>query len=261
MNTLQTHCALRLGDNLAAVHFLRGLAKKYPDVHFRHAAQLCYVRQLVEVVCDLPNLQLADTEHHKGYSWNLWKNADGFWETHPNRNDYAGFMLEYFDVAAKRMGLESPFATADDLLFDYPALRKENLPLACKPFDFLIVNSPPQSNQWTKGDPAALNTLVQSLAQRHRCIITHPTGTAADEFCTQRWNFSVTNIGQLSQLCRFVVMVSTGPSWPTMSVFNKDSVELRLIFIDHETLGLTKNTEQCQTVGEATRVLKVRGLL
>lgn len=260
MTTIQSHCALRLGDNLAAVHFLRGLAKKYPDIHFRHAAQLCYVRQLIEATCDLPNLQIADAQHHKGHSWNLWKNAGGFWETHERKNDYAGFMLEFFDVAAKRMGLESPFTKPDDLLFDYPALHKDNLPVAVEPFDFLIVNSPPQSSQWQMGDPVAMNTLVQSLAQRHRCIVTHPIA-GMRVACTMQWQFSVTNIGQLSQLCRYIVMISTGPSWTSFNVWNRESVEFRIILIDHETLGLTKNTEQCQTVAEATRVLKVRGLL
>ncbi len=258
MTTIQTHCALRLGDNLAAVHFLRGLAKKYPDLHFRHAAQLCYVRQLVEVVCDLPNLQVVDASTHKGHSWNLWKNADGFWESHALKNDYAGHMLAFFAMMAERMGLQSPFANPEELLFDYPALHKDNLPFPVKPFDALIVNSPPLSGQWQKGDGVALNTLVQSLSQRYRVVTTHPT--RLNVLCTQNVMFSVTNIGQLSQLCRFIVMVSTGPSWPTFNVWNKD-LELRLIFIDSETLGLSKNTEQCQTVAQAERVLKVRGLL
>lgn len=260
MTTTQTHCALRLGDNLASVHFLRGLAKNYPDVHFRHAAQLTYVRQLVELTCDLPNLQISDTRFHKGQSWNTWKNADGFWESHAIKNDYAGFMLEFFDVLAKRMGLKSPFRKPADLLFDYPALDKDNLPFKVEPFDMLIVNSPPQSGQWQHGDGVELNTLVQRLAQQHRVITTHPTGL--DVLCTMSLPFfTVTNIGQLSQICRYVVMVSTGPSWPTFNIWNQGSIELRLIFIDHEWIGLSKNTHQCETVAQATTLLKGRGLL
>jgi hypothetical protein len=260
MTTIQTHCALRLGDNLAALHFLRGLARKYPEIHFRHAALLCYLQQLVDLTCDLPNLQLADTSFHNGHSWNLWKNADGFWETHPLKNDYAAFMLEFFTVAAKRMGLESPFATPDDLLFDYPALHGANLPIKVEPLDVLFINSPPMSGQWSY-DPVELNGLVQSLAQVRSVITTHPTGIRGIACTATLPGFSVTNIGQLSQHCRNIVMVSTGPSWPTFNVWNRDSVEFRLIFIDHETIGLTKNTEQCRTIAEATRVLKVRGLL
>jgi hypothetical protein len=257
---IQAHCALRLGDNLAALHFMRGLAKKYPDVHFRFAAKLTYLQQLIELTCDLPNLQLAAAEHHKGYSVNLWKNAGGFWETHALKNDYAGFMLEFFAASAKRMELDSPFAKPEDLLFDYPALHRSNLPAAVEPFDILIINSPPQSNQWRQGNLDALNVLVRNLAKRHRVITTHPVGSGIA--CTQSLaGFTVTNIGQLSQLCRIVLMVSTGPSWPTFNVWNRESVEFRLILIDSEVIGLTKNTEQCATVQQAERVLKVRGLL
>jgi hypothetical protein len=111
-----------------------------------------------------------------------------------------------------------------------------------------------------KQDPVALNTLIQTLAQRYEVITTQRTGLPCA--CTENIpGFTVTNIGQLSQLCRYIIMIATGPSWPTFNVWNKDSVQLRIILIDNETLGLTKNTEYCSTVAQAVRVLKVRGLL
>jgi hypothetical protein len=259
LGVILTHCAMRLGDQLAALHFLRALAKAYPDIHFRHSAPLCYLQQMIEVVCDLPNVQLRDIAHsHNEHSWNLWKNAGAFWENHALKNEYAPFMLEFFAVAAKRMGLESPLKTPTDLLFDYPALDGKHL--TADDFDVLIVNSPPMSGQWRKYDVVAMNTLVQSLGQRHRCISTHPSGTSVP--CTQNVpGFSITNIGQLSQKCRYIVMVSTGPSWPSFNAWNRDKIERRLILIDSEKVELAPNTEHCATVAEASRVLKFWGLL
>lgn len=259
MTTIRTHCALRLGDNLAHLHFLRGLAKRYPDVHFVHAAHLCYLQQMIEVVADLPNLQLRDIRHsHHELSHNAWKNAGGFWESHELKNDYANFMLAWFDVLAQRLGLESPFERPEDLLFDYPALAQGETRF--EPIDFLIVNSTPQSGQWRNYNRAQLTDLISQLSKRHKVVTTEPCGLRVP--CTANTlGFSVTNIGQLSQCAKNIVMVSTGPSWPTFNVWNKDSVEFRLILIDHEVIGLSKRTEQCATVPEALRVLKVRGLL
>ncbi len=259
MKTIQTHCALRLGDNLAHLHFLRGLAKKYPEIHFRHAAHVGYLQQLIDLTCDLPNLQISDIPHHKGHSVNGWKNAGGFWETHARKNDYAAFMLEWFAHLARELGLESPFTEPADLLFDYPALRPEQ-PIR-PPFDFLVVNSSPMSGQWRGNDPVAMATLIQSLAQKHAVITTQRIPGLAVACTEQLPGFSVTNIGQLSQVCKYIVMVSTGPSWPTFNVWNRDSIELRIILIDREEIGLSKNTVQCQTLTEAHRVLRVRNLL
>lgn len=261
MNVVRTHSAMRLGDQLAALHFLRAMAKKHPDVHFVHAGPLCYLQQMIEVTADLPNLQLRDILHSRNeLSFNAWKNAGAFWETHPNRNDYAGFMLEFFDVLAKRLGFdESPLKVPSDLLFDYPALRDDRLQAA--PFDVLVVNAAPMSSQWKAYDPVALTTLIQRLNQKNKIIITTPCGLPDIRCTSELPGFSVTNIGQLSQLCKVIVMVSTGPSWPTLNVWNVDTIDLRIVFLENEVLGLSKNTEQCTTVDEATRVLKFRGLI
>lgn len=266
MTTIRTHCALRLGDNLCHLHFLRGMAKKYPDVHFVHSAHLCYLQQMIDVVADLPNVQLRDIEHaDKEYSIDAWKNAGGFWEKHPLKNDFANFSLVWFDELARRMSLESPFERPDGLLFDYPALYRDNLPDHLrKPIDWLVVNSPPMSGQWRGYDQPAFNTLIQSLAQRGIVVTTHPTGLPIP--CThQVMGFSVTNIGQLSQCAKNILMVSTGPSWPTFNVWNHSIEQFRLVLIDHENLaGLARDNgmyDQCSSIASATRVLKVRGLL
>jgi hypothetical protein len=258
-----TYCAFRLGDNLAHLHFLRAMAKAYPSIHFQHAALREYLPQMIEVVADLPNISLRDIRECRGEPGvNAWKNAGGFWETHELKARYAEFMLVWFDVLAKRMGLLSPLTKPDDLLFDYPALRRDDEhggitlhPRVLKfvPFDVLVVNSIPMSGQWRGMDVTALNTLIQTLAQRYDVVTTRATGL--DVLATENIpGFTVTDIGALSLFAKRIIMVSTGPSWPTLNVWTKD--KFRIVLQDTETLGLTTNTHQCATVEEAQRVLK-----
>lgn len=263
-----TYCAFRLGDNLAHLHFLRALAKANPSIHFQHAALREYLPQMIEVVADLPNISLRDIRECRGEAGiNAWKNTDGFWETHELKARYAELMLVWFDVLAKRMGLASPFTKPDDLLFDYPALKREQdadkitlHPRVLKfvPFDYLVVNSIPMSGQWRGMDEVALNTLIQTLAQRYDVVTTRETGL--NVLATENIpGFTVTNIGQLSLFAKRIIMVSTGPSWPTLNVWTKDT--FRIVLQDGETLGLTPNTHQCRTVAEAHAVLKREGFL
>lgn len=267
--TIYTHCALRLGDNLAHLHFLRKLAMLYREHDFIHFAHLAYIRELAEVHCGLPNLKVCDLESvddHTGGMWEMkpwpkyqsidaWKNAGRRWENSMFRNDYGRFMIAFFRGLANKMGLISPLLTETDLIFDYPALAQWTFPA----FDMLIVNSPPLSNQMPGYNPRAMEDLVGELGSRCACITTHPTRHNVP--CTQAKHMSVTQIGALSRFCKHIVMVSTGPSWPTMNVWTEDTCEFRLILNGDERITYLRNTEHVGSADEARAVLQVRGLL
>lgn len=270
--TIRTYSAFRLGDNLAHLHFLRAIAKAYPQIHFQHAALGHYLPQMIEVVADLPNISLRDIMHcRKEPGINAWKNAAGFWETHALKNDYSSFMLEWFRVLAGRMGLESPFKTAHDLLFDYPALKPDHKKMhgltlhpqsvRFEPIDFLVVNSVPMSGQWRSFDEVGLNTLIQRLAQRYVVVTTRRTGL--DVVATENIpGFTVTDIGALSLYAtKGIIMVSTGPSWPTLNIWTEGI--RRVVLQDGEELNLTPSevTRQCKTVEQATAAMKAWGYL
>lgn len=263
-----TYCAFRLGDNLAHLHFLRALAKAYPTIHFQHAAIREYLPQMIEVVADLPNLSLRDIMSCKKEAGiNAWKNAGGFWEKHELKAQYADFMLEWFKVLAERMGLRSPFAKPEDLLFDYPALQRNELAgkVSLHPrhvkfveFDFLVVNSIPMSSQWRGMDVVQFNTLIQTLAQRYDVVTTRETGlnVLATETIP---GFTVTDIGALSLYAKRIIAVSTGPSWPTLNVWNKEKEFYALM--DTERLGIHGGIVQCRTIDECKSALKEKGVL
>jgi hypothetical protein len=266
-----THCAARLGDNLAHLHFLRKLAGKYPDHRFVHFAHPSHLGQLEEMVWDQPRISLLPFFKTHDPNWliarppwefksvNAWKNASDFWLTHPAKLDYAAFMILWYRHLARLMGLESPIENVDDLLFDYPALRLDAENYRGR-FDFLIVNSPGLSGQATNYNLDEMDALILELAAKYNVTTTHKR-PAIQVRCTADEGLTITGIGRLSQLCRFIVMVSTGPSWTTFNVWNKVSVESRIIIIDREVLNLAPNTIHTPTIAGVRNALSTKGLL
>lgn len=251
-----TFSDVRLGDNLAHLHFLRKVAQANPEVTFEHAAHLCYLPQLIDVVADLPNIVLRDVRYiEKKWAINSWKNAGRFWERHELRNDYGAFMVAFFDKLAAEMGVANPIKTPADLLFDYPAIKDT----AAEPFDFLVVNSEPMSGQWRSMDIADVDQLAVDLSLRHKVVTTRPVRPFIP--CTQRTNVSVTGIGGVSRFCKYVVMISTGPSWITFNVWNQKSVKLRIVFLEEERVELSPNTHTTNRVEIARELLREKGLL
>ena len=283
-----------LGDNFIHLHFLRHLALKYPEHTFTHAMKEGYFGQLGECIEDVRNVVLApleDIERYPDRRWiNSWKNAGcemgkelpfcpGFWDTHPRRNDFSYFYLELFGILSRQMGLESPFREPADLWFDYPRIRDSRncakllgdvgASAPGRPgFDFLVVNSVPLSNQLQSlRDPDHLTPLIEELASTYRVIVTNPVNrpSAASPgppiWCTQDYGLSLTDIGTLSLHCPYLLMVSTGPSWPTFNVWNRDTARLRVILLDTEQLNLGGDTVQVSTRQAARAILVERGLL
>lgn len=265
-----THCALRLGDNLAALHFLRSLALAHPRDTFTHYAHLSYLAQLSEVVCDVPNLNVksiesvCDAPKNAADFWgmkprfpsvDLWKNAGGFWARHPLRLNYAQFYLGHCAKIADDMGVQNTMRAVQDIPFNFPALTAWKY----EPFDFLVVNSQPKSGQLPAYNVAEMNALIGTLSNRYKVITTAPTPHACG--CTQEHGMTVAQIGALSRFCKYIVAVSTGSSWTTFNTFNADSVKLRVVLIEKEEVKISPNTVNVNNVSGARHELQIAGLL
>lgn len=259
-HTHTTYCQFHLGDNLFHLHFLRALAKAHPGERFLHYAHECHLPDLRRVVADLDNIVLAPLREQMNWAamHDAWKNAGagtpagGFFENHADRNNYYSFYVDWFRHLAKEMGFKPVFNRVEDLLFDYPALHHRT-PLS-RPFDVLFVNSQPCSGQFppmNSDHGEYLAEIIRELQEsgRHRLIVTQPVGVPPDGerlqrhvdgvVCTQDLGLSVTGIGNLSLYCHTVIMIGTGPAWPTMNAFNRDSVRHRIVLFDPEfILGL-----------------------
>lgn len=296
--THRSYNDFHLGDNLIHLHFLRHLALRHPADRFEHAVHRCHMAQLQDAISDVPNVVLVDLETLPcftfkgsdgnrytgvgGEEWvNVWKNAGagtpggGFWEQHPERNDFAAFYLSWFEYVAFDMGYASPFQYPQDLLFDYPKLKGSLLnrrePLFPTLFDFLVINSKPSSGQFRAYDTEhCMDELILALAVKHSVVYTKPLEDGAkvgfpfahNLLCTHDAELSITEIGQLSKCCKYIVMVSTGPSWPTFNIFNCETVKFRLVLLDNESLrGLDPRSVQRSNLTAARAELVKGGFL
>lgn len=278
MRVIRTHNAMHLGDNLVHLNFLRRVAMEMPGCQFIHAARWNHVPQLRDVVADLRNVKLIALEEDKYYmhadytapmikdSVNAWRGAGGDWYNHPDRNDFVLYHLyHWFPRISGMMGVENPISHGEnDMLFDYPRL--------CCTIDeklksqILFINSQPMSGQFIGYDDYALANLAVNLWTKNDSLITTspipkeliPSGTIR---CTADYGLSVSQIGNLSLFAKCIVMVSTGPSWPTFNVWNTITVQHRIILIDQERIELSPNTVHCKSVREATEKLKEYGYL
>jgi hypothetical protein len=246
----RTHNAYHLGDNLVHLNFLRKVALANPDRQFVHAAQWQYLKQLQDVVADVPNVELKDFNYTTpSDSINAWRGDKQFWYSHPDRNDFVKFHVEaWFPYLADRMGVENPIKCAKDMLFDYPALLQQKFVAG---FDVLIINSPPSSGQFPSYNEFALYEIGNRIKNKgFTVLLSHPYS-----------GMSVSWYGFASMQCHTILMVSTGPSWPTFNVFNQKSIKNRIILLEPERVNLSPNTMHCSTVNEASEVLKGAGLL
>jgi hypothetical protein len=274
MKTITTHCALRLGDNLAHMHFLRKLAAANPGHLFEHYVQAEYMRELALLteggaitLRSLPALDHAGRwlVRPKVPSIDAWKNTGSRYEhaDPATRNNYARFMLDWFEILARRMGLRSPLSTSRDLLFDYPALQNdEPQGEGVKPLDFLVVNSRPLSGQAFEYKPEEMDRLILELQGRGYSVIATNRSLAGAGFAaTEDWHWTVTQIGKLSQRCRRILMVSTGPSWPTFNIWNRKTIDLRVIINGIESVDLDPDAIHVRHVSDMRSVLRAKELL
>lgn len=245
-----THCALRLGDNLAGLQLVRKLAKANPDRDFVHAANLqyCSLEKLHPVVSDCPNVKLIHIEEAPADSVDLWKGANNYFYAHPKWREYVPFMLEFYALCSVRIGLPCPITTREDMLFDYPALQNP-----APEVDWLVVNSPPFSGQFTKYNPIELEEVIHRLCKRWKVATTYPTKINHGQLDLSR--ATIHEIGAISTRCKFILMVSTGPSWPTFNVWSDKTVQMRVVMLDNETVELGRNTIHARSVREAHKIL------
>lgn len=261
MRTIATFNALHLGDNLVHLHFLRAMAKAYPELHFTHGAPDSFLWQLYPLWEDLPNLQVTSIGATPPGAINAWRGVEGHWYHHPLRNDFARYHLRWFELLAQRMGgLQSPFTKPEDLLFDYPSLQRENQPISDHGISrVLIINSEPNSGQWSGFSRAGFGDLIEMLMAAGKAVkTTSPNMCGAP--CTGENNMDVTAIGKLSQTCDVIIGCVTGPMWPCLNVWNA-AKPLRIHLLDTERVEFCANTVHLNSLSLVPEILQQHKLL
>jgi hypothetical protein len=253
---IHTHNALRLGDNLVQLNFLRRacLADPALEVTHYHNPQLCRFEEIDALRSDISTrLHIKPIDEAPAGSIDSWRNAGGWWERHPDRLNFAKFHLAWFDELAGRMGISNPMRTVDDLLFDYPTLDSF-IPMAPE-CDVLVINSPGMSGQFLNYNPEDFCDLIARLVLKgHRVHSTAPTG-----LCPHFENRNVTFIGAASVKAKVIVGTSTGPSWPCLNVHNR--AKPIILCADHEQVLLTPASQMARSVHHAIHLLTKDGWL
>lgn len=271
MRTFVTYNNWHLGDSLIHLNFLRRLAILHPEIGFMHRCDPRQHAQLAELIGDIPAIRLGVLPAPPG-SIDSWKNAGaqnmnahgqwstpGFFDTHPLKNDWVNFHIDWFKVLAQKMDLESPIHLPFHLLFDYPAIKRSDA--SRWDFDFLVINSRPGSGQVSYRDNFCFDPLIAALKQKgYRVACTQET-RVPEVFCTAAHHLTVTDIGNLSLRTPYIVGVSTGAAWITHNVHNIESVKYRIIMLDRERLNLPGNGCHVATVEEITEKLRQMKLI
>ena len=234
---IQTYNEYHLGDQLIHLNYLRRLSYLYPNYIFRHYCQDIYIPQLLAVVEDCPSIEILPLGERGESSVNCWLGVDGWFYRHPKKRHWVDLHLDWFDTLSKRLGVENPIRSKYDLLFEYPALRKK----VYQPFDVLIINCPPGSNQLPSFSFDKFENLTKKLMADMDVITVYPTKLCPS---TLEMHLSVTEIGNLAQYCQYIVSVDTGPLWTTYNQWNIDKVLGRTIYTTtFDSIDLTPNTE------------------
>lgn len=251
-----THNEYHIGDNLWHLNFMRRLAQKYQNYKFFHAAKEIYHTQLNEVISDISNLFLINLDSRPLNSLNVWLNYNNFHDHHPNKFEISLCLIDHFNNISKKLNLECPVVNTSDLLFDYPEIKRVNFPK----FDFLIINSMPESNQF-KEVPSDFDKLIAQLISKKYSIIT----TEQSSFpcpCTRNLGYSITDIGAISLSCKFIIGVPNGPMWPTFNKWNINSVKFRILTISNgDKVNFCSNTYHVESIDESINLLRSFELL
>ena len=253
---IHTHNALRLGDNLIQLNFLRRacLADPALEVTHYHHPQLCKFEEIDALRSDISlRLKIRPIDQAPPGSIDSWRNAGGWWERHPDRLDFAAFHLQWFAELARRLGIPNPIRTVSDLLLDYSTLDSF-IPLAPE-CDVLVINSPGLSGQFLNFNPDDYRDLIARLILKgHRVLSTAPTG-----LCPHFENKNVTFIGAASVKAKAIVGTSTGPSWPCLNVHNQ--AKPIILCADVERVILTPRSRMAKSVHHAIHLLEGEGIL
>ena len=231
---IHTYNEYHLGDQLVHLHYLRKVCENHPHLEFTHHCNPKHHEQLRPLIEDMP-IEISDLYIPPG-AINAWIGHANFFYEHPDRANWVKFMLAWFERLSFVLEVPSPIACRDELLFDYPALKG----LATPSYDYLVINSPPNSGQLPDYQPEFFHSLVREYLNNGKSVITtHPTGMTE---CTLDLGFSVTDIGSLSRSVDHIIGVATGPMWTTFNTYNLATVKTRTFYCAHQTVNLTDNT-------------------
>jgi len=230
---IRTYNEYHLGDQLIHLNYLRRLG--LPATHYCKAE---YHRQL-QPLTEGTEIVLMDLPAKPEDAVNAWIGANNYFYNHPKKEHWVEFHLDWFKHLSNTLGVPIVMASQDNFLFDYPAL----MAIQAEQYDYLIINSPPKSNQLPSFNQDAFKRMAQELLDQGQTVIsTYPLQICPN---TLEKGLDVTRIGILSKAVKHIIAVDTGPLWTTYNVHNKDKVLSRTVYHKFMKTGML-NTDYRQ---------------
>jgi len=239
---ISTFNELHLGDNLIHLNYLHKLSKLYPDLVLNHYLNDHYIDQLNPLISESLNIKLFKLELKPSDAINCWIGyEDYFYKSHLQGN-WVEFHLDFFNRLSYLLGVKNPILKDSDLLFDFSILEKKK---SLRRYDFLIVNSTPQSNQTFDFDKEFLIQVIKKLVFKGYSVIsTHPNEIV--ESIIEK-GYGLIEVAQISNNCQAIIGIPNGPMWLTFNSFNQDKVLFRLVWLSIQKLTLGANCLTCSS--------------
>jgi hypothetical protein len=138
--------------------------------------------------------------------------------------------LHEIPITIEQFGYEDP-----DLL-QRSSMFATRWPEVFEHIDVLILNSTPQSGQYTKNN-ADWNAFVYKMNKKYRVITTEPV---QDILCTQNYYLSIKDIAALSTQVKKVVAVNSGVLCGLFNTYTMENVDVIYYFDDDTRYVLPK---------------------
>lgn len=212
-----------------------------------------YIPALRELVAGLP-ITIEDCSHVRPDSFDCWIASGQFPELQYRDDiDILGFVQRYFNamgLAAHRM---VPFPEREDMLCDFPSLISY-FPSRFFPgrlFDgILVINADPKSGQCHGYSSSEMDALIHRLEDKGHSV-------CAIEGAV----LSLVQIGALSIHAKLIIGCATGPWWPTMNRWNKDTQRICMLSPMRLDYGDSAPTVHAANATDVTTILEGMGFL
>lgn len=207
-----------------------------------------YHNELRELVEGLP-IEIKDCENIPTESIDFWI-ASGRYESkglrYESQIDIMGFVLNYLSCMKREAGYDTPILKFTDLLCSFPSIKPAFAPHKDK---ILIVNADPKSGQCDGYSSSEMDSLISLISERHLYV------------SIQNGSYSLTHIGRLASEAKLIIGCATGPLWPCLNIWNKDTP--KIIMLDPQRLqyGGEGNILHAPNVSKVEEILRDKDVI
>lgn len=223
MKIIEFYNPYHLGDAVFQIHYLNKLIDKFSDIKAIFYTSDSHHNELLKLINEQnkKKIELVDIKYQSNNAICSWIGTDNFYfDKYRNVMEYVPYekmYVEWFNLLSKKNGLETPIKTEQDMLIDSSSILLENqLSRNC---EILFINSIPKSNQYDY-NKSEWDKFIISCSEKYKCVTTlHVNGSIP---CTIDYNLSLSDIGNISINCKYIIAIHTGP---IICTFNKWSIE------------------------------------